>query len=361
MRSLGKLTVLAVAAALAATVAGCTSTPEDDSATIALLLPESQTSRYENQDRPNFTAAVEEACASCEVVVSNAQGDASAQLEDAEAAITRGASVLVVSPVDSSTASAIVERAAAAEIPVISYIRPILDSEVAYYVSTNNEEVGRLQGQALVDALADRGVTSGNLVMMNGAATDANAGIFKDGAHSVIDGSSFTVGAEYDTPDWSSSNAQSQMDQAITLLGADTIVGVYSANDGMYAGAMAAMIAAGMDPSEVVSTGLDADVTALQRILQGTQTMTVYNDAKSQAQIAAKIAVALATGEEVDSSIITGVTNNGMLDVPTALVQPVAVTIDNIGDTVIADGYWSIDDVCTDEYADACAAAGLTN
>ena len=153
--------------------------------TIALLLPESQTARYETQDRPLFEAKVEELCPDCEVLYSNADQDAAKQLSQAEAALTNGAEVLVLDPVDGEAAGAIVAQAAAQDVPVISYDRLILDAEVDLYISFDNEKVGELQATALVDKLEEDGVTSGDLVMINGSPTDNNATLFKQGAHSV--------------------------------------------------------------------------------------------------------------------------------------------------------------------------------
>jgi len=137
-------------------------------------------------------------------------------------------------------ASAIVARARQSKVPVISYDRLILNADVDYSISFDNEKVGQLQAQALVDKLEGDGKTSGSLVMINGSPTDDNAKLFKAGAHSMLDGSGFTVGAEYDTPDWSPDRAQQQMEQVITRLGKPAITGVYAANDGTAGGAIAA-------------------------------------------------------------------------------------------------------------------------
>lgn len=335
---------------------GATDGGGEASGTIALLLPESQTARYETQDRPLFEAKVAELCPDCEVLYSNADQDAAKQLSQAEAALTNGAEVLVLDPVDGEAAGAIVAQAAAQDVPVISYDRLILDSEVDLYISFDNEKVGELQATALLDKLEADGVTSGDLVMINGSPTDNNATLFKAGAHSVIDASDFTVAAESDTVEWEPSNAQSDMDGHITTVGADNIVGVYAANDGTAGGAIAAMKAAGIDPLPPI-TGQDAEVAAIQRILAGEQYMTVYKAIKQEAEAAAEAAVALLRGEEpagVDDTV-----DNGAIDVPSILLEPVPVTAENVADTVIADGFWTVEDICTGDFADACAAAGI--
>jgi len=173
---------------------------------IALLLPESKTARYETQDRPLFEAKVKALCPECQILYSNANQDATQQQSQAEAALANGANVLVLDPVDFASAGAIVAKANAAKVPVISYDRLITNADLAYYVSFDNEKVGKLQGQALLDKLTADGTAGKTIVMINGAPTDNNAKLFKAGAHSVLDGK-VKIGAEYDTPDWSPDKA----------------------------------------------------------------------------------------------------------------------------------------------------------
>jgi D-xylose transport system substrate-binding protein len=326
------------------------------SGSIALLLPESKTARYESQDRPNFEAKAKELCADCEILYSNADQDAAKQQQQAEAAITKGAKVLVLDPVDAASAGAIVNRAKQSDIPVISYDRLITDADIDYYISFDNEQVGKLQGESLVKKLTDDGA-KGDIIMINGAPTDNNAKLFKEGAHGVIDGSDFKVAKEYDTPDWSPDKAQQEMEQAITAVGKDGFVGVYAANDGTGGGAIAAMKAAGIDPKTRPTTGQDAELAAIQRILAGEQYMTVYKAIKAEAEAAAELAVALAKGETPSGADDT--IDNGMKDVPSILLTPVAVTVDNIQDTIVKDGFWSVDEICTGKYAAACKEAGI--
>src|SRR5690606_1593937 len=231
---------------------------------------------------------------------------------------------------------------------------------VNYYISFDNVQVGRLQAETLMEALA--GVTNPQIVMINGAPTDNNAGQFKEGAHSVfdplVDAGELTIARESDTPDWSPDQAQNEMQQALTAL-SNQVDGVYAANDGTASGAIAAMKAAGIDPLPPV-TGQDAELAAIQRILIGEQFMTVYKAIKPQAEVAAEIAFALLTGQEVPEHVTGGrTTNNGEIDIPSVLLTPVAVTVDNIADTVVADEFWTIEEICTPDYASACEAAGL--
>jgi len=371
MRKHFRVKAIAVVAVAGLAMAGCGSSDNNssggsgdgggggggsDSGKIALLLPESQTARYETQDRPLFEAKVKELCPDCEVIYSNADQDEAKQLSQAEAALTNGAQVLVLDPVDGKAAGAIAAQAAAKDVPVISYDRLIQDADIDLYISFDNEKVGELQGTALLDKLDEDGVTKGDLVMINGSPTDNNATLFKKGAHSVIDKSDFTVAAESDTVEWEPSNAQKDMDGHITTVGKDNIVGVYAANDGTAGGAIAAMKAAGMDPLPPV-TGQDAEVAGLQRIVAGEQYMTVYKAIKLEAEAAAEAAVAMVRGEDVKGADDT--TDNGSGDIPSILLEPVSVTVDNINDTVIKDGFWTVDDICTADYKADCEAAGI--
>src|SRR4029453_11602972 len=164
---------------------------------IALLLPELKTTRYESQDRPLFEAKVKALCSDCEIIYSNANQDAPKQQSQAEAALTNGAKVMVLDPVDSASAGAMVQKAKAKGVPVISYDRLILDADVDYYISFDNEKVGKLQGTALVDKLKGNGKSSGTIVMINGAPTDNNAKLFKKAAHGAIDGSGLKAAKEF--------------------------------------------------------------------------------------------------------------------------------------------------------------------
>jgi D-xylose transport system substrate-binding protein len=323
---------------------------------IALLLPESKTARYESQDRPLFEKKVKELCSDCDIIYSNADQDAAKQQQQAEAAITKGAKVLVLDAVDAASAGAIVNRAKQSQIPVVSYDRLVTDADIDYYISFDNEKVGKLQGDALVKKLKDDGA-KGSIIMINGAPTDNNAKLFKQGAHSVIDGSGYKVAKEYDTPDWSPDKAQQEMEQAITAVGKDGFVGVYAANDGTGGGAIAAMKGNGIDPKTRPTTGQDAELAAIQRILVGEQYMTVYKAIKPEAEQAAELAVTLAKGDTPPAP--KDKVNNGMKDVPSILLQPVAVTKDNVKDTIIKDGFWSVDEVCTGKYAAGCKEAGI--
>jgi D-xylose transport system substrate-binding protein len=323
------------------------------------LLPETKTARYEASDLPDFKAKLTALGfdVANNLIYSNANQDAAAQQSQAEAAITNGAKVLVLDPVDSAAAAAIADLAKKSNIPVISYDRLITGSDgVSYYISFDNEQVGKLQGQSLLDALTKAGITNPSIVMINGSPTDNNATLFKKGAHEVLDGK-VTVAKEYDTPDWSPDQAQTEMTQALTALN-NKVDGVLAANDGTAGGAIAAMKAAGLTTLPPV-TGQDAEVAGIQRILAGEQYMTVYKAIKPEAEAAATLAFDLDAGVTPDTSLVNGKVNNGKMDVPSILLVPIAVTKDNVESTIIADGFHTVAEICTTDFAAACTAAGV--
>jgi D-xylose transport system substrate-binding protein len=371
-RALSALTCVAATAALAACgdSSDDAATKTDNSATssdsggkkggsIALLLPETKTTRYELHDRPSFVAKVKALCPDCTIDYANANQDPVRQQQQAEAAITKGAKVLVLDAVDATAAVATVNRAKAAGIPVIAYDRLITGAPISYYVSFDNVKVGELQAQTLVDKIGDAGKGK-SVVMINGSPTDPSAGDYKKGAHNVLDKAQVKIGKEYDTPDWSPDKAQREMEQAVTALGKNQIVGVYSANDGMASGAIAAMKGNGIDPKSLPTTGQDSEVAAIQRILVGEQYMTIYLAIKKQAEASAQIAVALAKGEDVPSGLVNAKTDNQAGQVPSVLLAPTAVTKDNIKDTIIADDFLKASEICTAKYASACQEAGVS-
>ncbi|MGP6170341.1 ABC transporter substrate-binding protein [Microbacterium sp. A196] len=331
-------------------------TGDASAATIGLLLPDNVTERYASADKPYFEEKVAELCPDCTVLYANADGDAAKQQQQAESMLTQGVDVLVLDPFDGKAAAAIVNQAKAKDIPVVSYDRLIDSPDVSYYVSFDNEKVGELQAQALVDQMGVLGLPEDSgIIMVNGSPTDPNAAQFKKGAHSVIDASGLTVLAEYDTPGWEPPKAQDWVAGQVTKFG-DQITGVYDANDDTAGGAIAALKGGGITPLPPV-TGQDASLAGIQRILAGDQFMTVYKAFKPEAYQAAELAVALTKGESPKADT-TADTGSGDA-IPSFLLKPVAVTVDNIKDTVVADELYTIDEICTAAYADACAAHGL--
>jgi D-xylose transport system substrate-binding protein len=351
-------------AALAGAAAGCGGSDNGGGGggggpKIAFLLPESKTTRYETQDRPDFIRKVKQLCPSCSVIYENAGQDAARQQQQAESALTGGAKVLVLDAVDVKAAAGIVRRAKQDRVPVVSYGRLVADAPLDYYVSIDPYKVGQQQGRVLLDALKKSGKAKPSVVMVNGSPTDSNAPPYKRGAHSVLDAAGVKVVAEYDTPDWSPDKAQQEMEQAITRVGTNGFDGVYVANDGMASGVIAALKGARIDPSKRPVTGQDAELAAIQRILVGEQLMTVYQPIRKIAETAAELAVPLAQGKKPSVATRAKV-DNGAGTVPSVLLDTIAITKRNIASTVIADGFLKADQVCVGRYKAACSAAGIS-
>jgi D-xylose transport system substrate-binding protein len=326
--------------------------------TVALLLPENHTPRYEANDRPDFEAKVKEICSDCKILYSNATQDASKQQSQAEAALTQGADVLVVDAVDAGSAGAIVTKAKAQDVPVVSYDRLITNSDIDNYVSYENVQVGKLQGTTLIKGLKANGKASGPVVMLAGDPADNNAKLFKQGANQALKTGGVKIAKSYDTPGWTADKAQNEMQQAITALGNNGFAGVLAANDDLGGAAVAAMKGAGIKPSSRPTTGQDATVAGLQRILAGDQYMTVWKAIKPEAGAAAQIAVALAKGDDVPSGLVNQQVNNGKKDVPSVILTPVAIVKNNVN-KVVDGGDVKKSDLCKGSFASACSSAGI--
>jgi D-xylose transport system substrate-binding protein len=360
---------LVLAAMLALVVAACGSDDNGSTGTgtsssgggkpVALLLPESKTARYESQDRPNFERKLKSLCPDCDIIYSNADQDPAKQQQQAEAAITKGAKVLVLDPVDAASAASIVTRAKQQDVGVVSYDRLITGADIDYYISFDNVKVGQLQAAALSAKLKKDGNPTGPITMINGAPTDNNAKLFKQGALQGLQEAGVKIAKQYDTPDWSPDKAQNEMEQAITALGKSGFNGVYAANDGTAGGAIAAMKGNGIKPATKPTTGQDAELAAVQRIIAGEQYMTVYKAVKPEAEDAAQLAVALAKGQQPPAGLVTGNVDNGKKQVPSVILTPVSVTKSNVNDTIVKDGFWSVSQICTPQYASACKSAGI--
>jgi D-xylose transport system substrate-binding protein len=358
----------ALTAALALlTVSACGDDDDDggggggdgESAKVALLLPETQTTRYEEQDRPNFERRVKELCKDCEVIYANADQDPAKQQQQAEAAITNGAKVIVISAVDVKSAAAIVERAKQSDVAVIAYGRLIPDADIDYYVSIDPFRVGQQQAEVQMDAIKKAGGSNPRVVMINGAPTDSNAKPYKDGATQVLKQEGAEIVKSYDTPEWTPARAQQEMEQSITALGNDGFDAVYVANDGMAGGAIAALKNAQIDPGSRFVTGQDAELAGIQRILAGEQLMTVYQPIIDIAETSAELAVPIAQGEEPPADLAKDKVDNGAKQVPSVLLDTIAILPDNIDSTVVKDGFLDVGDICTGKYAQDCKEAGL--
>ncbi|MEU9079342.1 sugar ABC transporter substrate-binding protein [Kitasatospora sp. NPDC004745] len=321
---------------------------------IGLLLPESKTTRYEQFDRPLIEQKIKELAPDAQIDYYNANQDATLQQTQVDTALTKGDQVLILDAVDSKSIQSSVQKAHDAGVKVVAYDR-LAQGPADAYVSFDNHKVGQLQGQALVAAVGDK-ANSGQIIMINGSPTDPNAADFKAGAHSAIDGK-LKIGKEYDTPQWDPNTANQEAAAGITAIGPNNVVGIYSANDGMAAGIATAQKAAGINTP---LTGQDAQLDAIQRILVGTQTMTIYKPFKPETDAAAQMAVTLAQGQSLPSTVVpTSSTSGSGNKVPSNLITPIVVNKDNVKTTVVQDGLYTVAQICTPEYAAACTAAGL--
>lgn len=320
-------------------------------ARIAFLMPDLASTRYEQQDRPLFEAKVAELCPDCEVIYANADADAAQQQQQANSALAQGVSVMVLDPVDSAAAATIVSAAQAQGVAVIAYDRPIPDAPADYYVSFDNEAIGASIAQSLVDHLTETGA-QGGILQVNGSPTDAAAGLIRDGVSGVVDSSDYEVLAEFDTPGWQPPEAQNWVSGQISQYGSQ-IVGVVAANDGTGGASIAAFKAAGVDPVPPV-TGNDAEIAAAQRIVAGDQFNTISKPISIVAEAAAEIAVQFAQGETPEGE-------TELFDTPSQLFEPEVVTIENLKAVLVDSGIMQVEDICTAEYAAACAEAGIAS
>ncbi|MEU6544844.1 substrate-binding domain-containing protein [Streptomyces sp. NPDC046859] len=323
---------------------------------IGILLPDNTTTRWETQDRPLLEKEIDRRCGDCTVVSANAKADVAAQQQQMDSMIANGADALVLVAVDARAMTAAVRKAQEDGVPVIAYDR-LADGPIAGHVSFDAEEVGRLQGTALLKAMGDE-VPGGRIVMMNGDLSDPNAVLFKRGALSVLRGK-VKIGKAYDTLQWRPEAANQNMSAAIAALGAEAIDGVYAANDGLAAGSISALRANQVRPLPPV-TGQDAELGAVRRIVQGMQYMTVYKPFPPEATAGAEMAVAAARGENLDRVAGDEVTTRDGHEVPTVTLAPVSVTVDNVKETLVQDGVYTVRQICVPDLAAACRTARLT-
>jgi len=362
------LTMAAGAAALALVAAGCGSDNTSDSSSsssssggtkagkVAVLLPDSKSSvRWETVDRPFLKAAF--AQAGVESEIQNAEADKSAQQQQAEQAITNGAKVLLLVNLDSGSGAAIAANAKSQGVKVIDYDRLTLKGDSDYYVSFDNEQVGKLQGQGLVDCLGN--ATKPAVAVLNGSPTDNNATLFAKGYNSVIT-PKFTSGewtkvADQSVPDWDNQKALTIFEQMLQK-SSNKIDGVLAANDGLGNAAISALKQRKL--KQVPVTGQDATLQGIQNIVSGDQCMTVYKAIKKEADAAAALATSLAKGETPTG--VTDKVNNQSKDVPAILLAPVAVTKDNIKEYLGEADFPKQSEICAGKLASKCQAVGLS-
>ena len=332
----------AVAAAflLFALLAACVEQPQQQQANdggpkkgtirIGLSMDTLKEERWQ-RDRDLFVERAQELGA--EVLVQAANGDDKVQVQQAENLLTQGVDVLVVIPHNGEVAATIVEAAKRQNVPVIAYDRLIRSSEPDLYLSFDNEKVGELQARYLLER-----APKGNYILIGGAPTDNNAQLFRKGQMNVlqpaVDRGDVKVVADQWARDWLASEAMRHTENALTRAGGD-VAAVVASNDATAGGVISALEVQGL-AGKVLVSGQDADLPGLQRLVAGTQAMTVYKPVHLLARRAAEAAVALARGEKVETNASV---NNGRIDVPSVLLEPIVVDKTNIDATVIKDGY----------------------
>ena len=340
------------AAALVAALLGGTAAFAQTSGTVAFLMPDQGSTRYEQHDYPGFKAEMEKLCPDCQVLYQNADADVQQQQQQFNSVISQGAKVIVLDPVDSTAAASLVKLAQSQDIKVIAYDRPVPSVPVDYYVSFDNTAIGKAITDSLIEHLKSENVPTdaGGVLEINGSPTDAAAGLIRDGIHAGLESSSYKTLAEYDTPDWEPPKAQEWASGQITRFG-DQIHGVVAANDGTAGGAIAAFKAAGVDPVPPV-TGNDATIAGLQLVIAGDQYNTISKPSEIVAAAAARAAVKFLNGDTVEGKTT-------LYDTPSELFVPVVVTRDNLKAEIIDKNIQTADELCTGRYAEGCKELGI--
>ena len=325
-----------------------------------MILPDAASSkRWENNDRQLLKEAFD--AAGVESDIQNAQGDKAKFATIADQMLNSGANVLLIVNLDSPSAAAVIAKAKQQGVPVIDYDRLTLGGGADYYVSFDNVAVGTAIGEGLVKCMQDNGKTSGNVALLNGSPTDNNATLFKQGYEKAITGAGYTVAEDQAVPDWDNTKAGTIFEQMFTKANGD-FVGVASANDGL-GGAVASVLKREGATNDIPTTGQDATDEGLQRVLLGSQCMTVYKAIKKEADAAAALAIALAKGDTAGADKqATGTVEDTETkeQVKAVLLEPQAIFPENVKD-VIADGFTTADTLCTtDALKKACEENGVS-
>ncbi len=329
---------------------------------VAVLLPDTQSSaRYVSFDAPYLTQAFQTAgLSSGQFQVQNAQGSTQTMQTQAEAAITNGATVLIIDPLDSGSGAAIEANAVQQGVKVIDYDRLTLNGKASYYVTFNLVGVGKLLGKGLVDCAAAWGVTKPEVLEMDGDPTDNNAGLFAKGYNSVLNpkykSKAFVkVGEPAGT--WDNQKALTNFEQQFTAH--PNINAVLTANDGLANSVISSLKNNQIPAKKVPTTGQDATVQGLQNILSEYQCMTVYKPVYTEAQAAVAVAMYLRAGQKPPASLLNAKFNNKVTDVPSVSLTPVSVNTQNMAATVVKDDFVSPSELCAGSFASACTAAGI--
>jgi D-xylose transport system substrate-binding protein len=329
-------------------------------AKVGVILPDTQSSaRWENADRPFLAKAFK--AAGVESDIQNANGDKAKFGTIADQMLNEGVNVLLIVNLDSPSAAAVINKAHQQGVPVIDYDRLTLGGGADYYVSFDNVAVGTAQGQGLVKCMQANGKDSGPVALLNGSPTDNNATLFKQGYEKAIKDAGYTIAADQSVPDWDNTKAGTIFEQMFTKAKGD-FVGVDAANDGL-GGAVAAVLARNGDSKTIPTTGQDATDEGLQRVLLGTQCMTVYKAVNKEADAASKLAIDLAKGDKpAADALATGQVEDTEThqQVKSVLLQPQAIFPDSVKD-VVSDGFTSASKICTTAaLKKACTANGVS-
>jgi D-xylose transport system substrate-binding protein len=329
---------------------------------VGVILPDSASSaRWEGNDRPFLKAAFDKA--GIESDIQNAGGDKAKFQTIADGMISAGVKVLLIVNLDSPSGAAVVAKATNAGIPVIDYDRLTLGGGSKYYVSFDNTAVGTAIGTGLVKCLTDDGKkpSDGGIVELNGSPTDNNATLFKAGYDKVIKDAGYSVVSDVSVPDWDNTKAGTLFQQ-IDTKESGKYIGVAAANDGL-GGAVVARLKAQGTAGKIPVTGQDATDEGLQRVLLGTQCVTVYKAVKAEAEAASALAIALAKGDVAAAdALATAKTadTETKKDVASVLLQPVAIYPENVKD-VVADEFTTAEKLCTTaELKKACTKYGVS-
>jgi D-xylose transport system substrate-binding protein len=332
---------------------------------VAVILPDTVSStRYVEFDAPYLKEALSKAgLSSSQFTIQNAQGSDATQFSDAQTAITKGASVLVVDPLDSGVGAHIESYAKSKGVSVIDYDRLTLGGTRAYYVSFNNVLVGTKIGQGLVSCIKAWNVKKPQVVVMKGAPTDNNATLFAQGYDAVM-APLFKSGAWKEVAQpagtWDPPTALSEFQQAFTAH--KNINAALIPNDENGAPIIHYLQGKGIKPKTFPTTGQDATLTGLQNILAGFQCGTAYKPIYLEAQAAAALALYVRAGVKAPASLVNGKTQDTQknVSVPSVLLTPDWVTTANMNATVIADKFVPASQLCSGKYAKACTAAGIS-
>jgi D-xylose transport system substrate-binding protein len=367
MWGMRKVGAVSAALALAAGVAACGSSNGGGSTgsgasssgagklkgKIAVLLPDSKSSaRWETADRRFFVEAFKAAGLSKnDYLITNAEGDAATQRSQAEQAVTEGAKVILLVNLDPGSGAAIIDSAKAQGVTMIDYDRLTTGGTADYYVSGDATEAGRLQARGLIEDL--KGKPGARVAILDGAPTDTFATDLKKGYTEILksEGKALDVAAEQAVPNWVAQNALTIYEQMLQA-SKQPFAGTLAANDAIANATIAARKSRKL--ASVPTSGLDATPEALQHILAGEQSFTIYFSIKDQATKAANLALQIDRGERPTG--LTTKVDNGKRMVPTILLNPKTIRKDNIASTVIADQFASWKDVCVGAYAKYCPA-----